>query len=137
MENENQIAPNDNEKVLTETDNIKDNKIDKKNHISNILFIFGSVLFVLAFILMCLFGTAVVDHIYAPEDNQAGTALGMVLTFIYFGLPSLIAGIISCALTITAFLLGNKQKILKLVFMILSILATLLTIIFIILMNVV
>ena len=132
----------DNNKIQTTSENealpnieIEQINFSKKNKTSNVLLIIGSIFFVVSFILMCLFGSSVIQHYLATESEKLGSAIGMVVFFIYFGLPSLISGAISSILNIISFCIGKKQRVLKLLFSIFSILTIILNIIFIIMMN--
>ena len=107
----------------------------KKEKASKVLFIIGTVFLAITFFCMWVFGDSVVKLLLASE-NQGGAALGVVVTAIYFGFPALVTGAVSVLLEILAFIFGKKQRILKLVFMILSIVILLLVVLFFILMAV-
>lgn len=111
-------------------------KLNKKNKASKVLFIFGTILLFLAIIFVCIYGKSVYNHYTTDAGNQGGTALGMVLTFIYFGFIGIIISAIASVLNIVSFSISKNNKLTKLVFMIISILVTILYIIFIILMSI-
>ena len=107
----------------------------KKDTASTVLLIIGTILFCVSLFLVILFGDSVANHFSPENDQEAGTAIGVVLTFIYFGFPSLIVSIASSVLNITAFCLSRKQKILKLIFMTLSIITAIISIVLCVLIN--
>lgn len=103
-------------------------KLNKKDRASIIILVFGIVSLVICAFLLGVYGSNLIHHLTATNEEQAGAALGAVIAFIYFGFPSLFFAIISSALNITAFALSKQKRILKLVFMILSIVAVILSI---------
>ena len=101
----------------------------KKEKTSLILFIIGTVLMVVGLLLTVQWAQFVYDYIRDVE-NQLGAALGLIITFAYFAIPSFILAVASVVLNTLAFKFAEKQKILKLILMIAAILALLVNIIF-------
>ena len=101
----------------------------KKEKTSLILFIIGTVLMVVGLLLTVQWAQFVYDYIRDVE-NQLGAALGLIITFAYFAIPSFILAVASVVLNTLAFKFAEKQKILKLILMIAAIFALLVNIIF-------
>lgn len=91
---------------------------------SKILFIIGCVFLVLAIVTTCIFSYYTILFFTAPEGEELGSALGFILVFAYFFIPSLFFGIVAIILNVLAYKKAEKMKVAKLVCMILSIVVT-------------
>ena len=100
---------------------VKEKKGDKT---SKVLFIIGYVFLVLAIITTCIFSYYTISFFTAPEGEELGSALGFILVFAYFFIPSLFFGIVAIILNVLAYKKAEKWKVAKLVCMILSIVVT-------------
>lgn len=143
MQNEEEQTPLQNEeinKIENEKTNDsvqKENSARKKNIASNVLLIIGIILFCVGLIFAIIFMDTFIKYTLAEEGERLGTAMGVVVMFVYFGFPCLIISAVSSILNILSYSLSAKRKTLKLVFMILSILTTVLSAILIILLHVI
>ena len=106
------------------TQPLNNDKNAKKDKISLVLLIIGIVLFALTLILTILFGIMSIEFFLSSGEEQFGTALGFAIYFAYFGLPAMIIGIVSSILNIIAVAISNKNRGIKVTFMILSIVVT-------------
>ena len=105
-------------------------KTKKRNKISLALLIVGTILFFLALFLIGLYMDSVIKHLLNTEENTLGTALGMVLSFTYFGTPGLALSFVSSILNIISVAISKDRRIVKIVFMTLSLLLLLIGIVF-------
>lgn len=85
---------------------------------------FGCVFLVLAIVTTCIFSYYTISFFTAPEGEELGSALGFILVFAYFFIPSLFFGIVAIILNVLAYKKAEKSKVAKLVCMILSIVLT-------------
>ena len=100
---------------------VKEKKGDKT---SKVLFIIGCVFLVLAIVTTCIFSYYTISFFTAPEGEELGSALGFILVFAYFFIPSLFFGIVAIISNVLAYKKAEKWKVAKLVCMILSIVVT-------------
>ena len=105
-------------------------KTKKRNKISLALLIVGTILFFLALFLIGLYMDSVIKHLLNTEENTVGTALGMVLSFTYFGTPGLALSFVSSILNIISVAISKDRRIVKIVFMTLSLLLLIIGIVF-------
>ena len=73
---------------------------------------------------------SVIKHLLNTEENTVGTALGMVLSFTYFGTPGLALSFVSSILNIISVAISKDRRIVKIVFMTLSLLLLIIGIVF-------
>ena len=105
-------------------------KTKKRNKISLALLIVGTILFFLALFLIGLYMDSVIKHLLNTKENTVGTALGMVLSFTYFGTPGLALSFVSSILNIISVAISKDRRIVKIVFMTLSLLLLIIGIVF-------
>ncbi len=98
------------EEKIEKGDKSVDNKLTKKEKVAKILFIMGIVTFVI-FLILFVFWAAL--NISNMDDENLGKAVGILVGFVYFGIPSLVFGAITTALTTTSLILSKNRKILK------------------------
>ena len=106
------------------TQPLNNDKNVKKDKASLILLIIGIVLFVITLVLTILFGIMSIEFFLSSGGEQIGTALGYAIYLAYFGLPAMIIGIVSSILNIIAVAISNKNRGIKVTFMILSFVVT-------------
>ncbi len=134
LNNENQFNSN----IIADTENTNNAdvsnvdfaKTKKRNKISLALLIVGTILFFLALFLIGLYMDSVIKHLLNTEENTVGTALGMVLSFTYFGTPGLALSFVSSILNIISVAISKDRRIVKIVFMTLSLLLLIIGIVF-------
>ena len=125
--------------VQTETEQIKnqvENDVNKADKKSKVLFIVGCVFLLLGAIATFICLEYIIAHFLSTGEEQIGTALGLVIIIVYFILPSILFSCLACVFHIVAYVKAKKFKILKLVFMIISILLAILSFVNIILINI-
>ena len=112
---------------------IMSDKISKKEKTSKILWILGIITAVICLILTAFWANIVIKHLLADESDKLGTTVGLIVFIAYFGLPSLIIGSLSVIFNTISLILGKKQRIWKIITLVVSILILVTSIIFFIL----
>lgn len=108
-------------------------KMSKKEKSSTVLWIFGIITAVICLILTAFWANIVIKHLLADESDKLGTTVGLIVFIAYFGLPSLIIGSLSVIFNTISLILGKKQRIWKIITLVVSILILVTSIIFFIL----
>ncbi len=103
----------------TTVDKSVDNIITKKEKVAKILFIIGVITFVIFLISFISWAIVDISHI-VTEDEKLDKTIEMVAFLIYFGIPSLVFGVITTALNTTSLILSKNRKVLKFILLTLS-----------------
>ena len=107
----------------------------KSDKVSLGLFIAGTVLAVIALVLIACFGAMVVKLLTATDVNETlGGVFGTVIYLVYFSIPAFILGGISLVLNIVAVVKMQKLKALKIISLVFTVLVLVLNAVFIALM---
>ncbi len=130
------IIQNDSDKDCVKQDINQDAntpKMSKKEKSSMVLWIIGIITTVMCLILTAFWADIVIKHLLADQDERLGTTIGLIAFIAYFGMPSLIIGSLSVILNTVSLILGKKQRIWKIIILVVSILILVTSIIFFIL----
>ncbi len=104
--------------------------LSKKEKKAKILFFNGIVIFIV-FLLMSIIWNFINISIIVITGGAKLVSLLVVLPFsVYFGIPSLLIGVLTIALTTASLILSRNRKILKIVVLIFSVLLIIIDIIF-------
>ena len=107
----------------------------KSDKVSLGLFIAGTVLAVIALVLIACFGAMVVKLLTATDANETlGGVFGTVIYLVYFSIPAFILGGISLVLNIVAVVKMQKLRALKIISLVFTVLVLVLNAVFIALM---
>lgn len=107
----------------------------KSDKVSLGLFIAGTVLAVIALVLIACFGAMVVKLLTATDANETlGGVFGTVIYLVYFSIPAFVLGGISLVLNIVAVVKMQKLKALKIISLVFTVLVLVLNAVFIALM---
>ena len=107
----------------------------KSDKVSLGLFIAGTVLAVIALVLIACFGAMVVKLLTATDVNETlGGVFGTVIYLVYFSIPAFVLGGISLVLNIVAVVKMQKLKALKIISLVFTVLVLVLNAVFIALM---
>lgn len=130
------IIQNDSDKDCVKQDINQDTntpKISKKEKSSMVLWIIGIITAVICLILTAFWANIAIKHLLADQNDKLGTTIGLIAFIAYFGMPSLIIGSLSVILNTVSLILGKKQRIWKIITLVVSILILVTSIIFFIL----
>ena len=131
------IIKNDTDKDCVKQDinqvSIMSDKISKKEKTSKILWILGIITAVMCLILTVFWADIAIRHLLADESDKLGTTVGLIVFIAYFGLPSLIIGSLSVIFNTISLKKGKKQRIWKIITLVVSILILITSIVFFIL----
>lgn len=107
----------------------------KSDKVSLGLFIAGTVLAVIALVLIACFGAMVVKLLTATDVNETlGGVFGTMIYLVYFSIPAFVFGGISLVLNIVAVVKMQKLKALKIISLVFTVLVLVLNAVFIALM---